>query len=182
MTGRFRGIERIHFVGIGGIGMCGLAELLRAQGYASPARDLAEGATVARLRALGVPVALGHDAGNVGRADVVVVSTAVRAGNPEVAEAQRHGIPVIPRAEMLAEVMRLKDGIAIAGTHGKTTTTSLVGARALRRRPRPDARGRRARDRRGRGERAHGRAARRAARSWWPRPTRATARSCTCRR
>jgi UDP-N-acetylmuramate--alanine ligase len=127
MTGRFRGIERIHFVGIGGIGMCGLAELLRAQGYAVTGSDLAEGATVARLRALGIPVALGHDAGNVGRADVVVVSTAVRAGNPEVAEAQRHGIPVIPRAEMLAEVMRLKDGIAIAGTHGKTTTTSLVG-------------------------------------------------------
>jgi UDP-N-acetylmuramate--alanine ligase len=126
MKGRFRGIERIHFVGIGGIGMCGLAELLRAQGYAVSGSDLAEGATVARLRALGVPVAIGHDAGHVGRADVVVVSTAVRAGNPEVAEAARRGIPVIPRAEMLAEVMRLKDGIAIAGTHGKTTTTSLV--------------------------------------------------------
>jgi UDP-N-acetylmuramate--alanine ligase len=127
MTGRFRGIEQIHFVGIGGIGMCGLAELLRAQGYAVSGSDLAEGATIARLRALGIPVALGHAAGHVGRADVVVVSSAVRAGNPEIAEAQRRGIPVIPRAEMLAEVMRLRDGIAIAGTHGKTTTTSLVG-------------------------------------------------------
>jgi UDP-N-acetylmuramate--alanine ligase len=127
MRERFRGIEHVHFVGIGGIGMCGLAELLRAQGYAVSGSDLAEGATVARLRALGIPVALGHTAGHVGRADVVVVSSAVHAGNPEVADAQRRGIPVIPRAEMLAEVMRLRDGIAIAGTHGKTTTTSLVG-------------------------------------------------------
>ena len=82
MRGRFRGIERIHFVGIGGIGMCGLAELLRAQGYEVTGSDLAEGATVARLRALGVAVAIGHDARHVGRADVVVVSTAVRAGKP----------------------------------------------------------------------------------------------------
>jgi UDP-N-acetylmuramate--alanine ligase len=126
MRGRFRGIERIHFVGIGGIGMCGLAELLRAQGYTVTGSDLAEGPTVARLRALGVPVAIGHDAGHVGGADVVVVSSAVRAGNPELLEAERRGIPVIPRAEMLAEVMRLKDGIAVAGTHGKTTTTSLL--------------------------------------------------------
>jgi UDP-N-acetylmuramate--alanine ligase len=126
MRAHFRGIERIHFVGIGGIGMCGLAELLRAQGYTVTGSDLADGNTVARLRALGVGVAIGHDSQNVGAADVVVVSTAVRAGNPEVAEAERRGIPVIPRAEMLAEVMRLKDGIAIAGTHGKTTTTSLV--------------------------------------------------------
>jgi len=126
MKGRFRGIERIHFVGIGGIGMCGLAELLRAQGYAVTGSDLAEGATVARLRALGVPVAIGHDARHVGGADVVVVSSAVRATNPELVEARQRGIPVIPRAEMLAEVMRLKDGIAVAGTHGKTTTTSLL--------------------------------------------------------
>ncbi len=126
MKGRFRGIERIHFVGIGGIGMCGLAELLRAQGYRVTGSDLAEGATVARLRTLGIPVAIGHDSRHVGDADVVVVSTAVRAGNPELSEAALRGIPVIPRAEMLAEVMRLKDGIAIAGTHGKTTTTSLV--------------------------------------------------------
>jgi UDP-N-acetylmuramate--alanine ligase len=126
VKGRFRGIERIHFVGIGGIGMCGLAELLRAQGYSVTGSDLAEGATVARLRALGVPVAIGHDSRHVGQADVVVVSSAVRPSNPEVTEAALRGIPVIPRAEMLAEVMRLKDGIAIAGTHGKTTTTSLV--------------------------------------------------------
>jgi UDP-N-acetylmuramate--alanine ligase len=126
MRGRFRGIERIHFVGIGGIGMCGLAELLRAQGYTVTGSDLAEGPTVARLRGLGVPVAIGHDAGHVGGADVVVVSSAVRAGNPELLEAEHRGIPVIPRAEMLAEVMRLKDGIAVAGTHGKTTTTSLL--------------------------------------------------------
>jgi UDP-N-acetylmuramate--alanine ligase len=126
MRGRFRGIERIHFVGIGGIGMCGLAELLRAQGYTVTGSDLAEGPTVARLRALGVAVAIGHDAGHVSGADVVVVSSAVRANNPELLEAGRRGIPVIPRAEMLAEVMRLKDGIAVAGTHGKTTTTSLL--------------------------------------------------------
>jgi UDP-N-acetylmuramate--alanine ligase len=126
MRGRFRGIERIHFVGIGGIGMCGLAELLRAQGYTVTGSDLAEGPTVARLRGLGVAVAIGHDAGHVGGADVVVVSSAVRASNPELLEAERRGIPVIPRAEMLAEVMRLKDGIAVAGTHGKTTTTSLL--------------------------------------------------------
>ncbi len=126
MSGRFRGIERIHFVGIGGIGMCGLAELLRAQGYTVTGSDLADGPTVARLRALGVAVSIGHDARHVGDADVVVVSSAVRAGNPELLAASRRGVPVIPRAEMLAEVMRLKDGIAIAGTHGKTTTTSLV--------------------------------------------------------
>jgi UDP-N-acetylmuramate--alanine ligase len=126
MRGRFRGIERIHFVGIGGIGMCGLAELLRAQGYTVTGSDLAEGPTVARLRGLGVAVAIGHDAGHVAGADVVVASSAVRASNPELLEAGRRGIPVIPRAEMLAEVMRLKDGIAVAGTHGKTTTTSLL--------------------------------------------------------
>ena len=127
MSVRFRGIRRIHFVGIGGIGMCGLAELVRAQGYAVTGSDLAEGPTVARLRALGVPVATGHDARHVGDADVVVVSSAVRAGNPELIEAERRGVPVIPRAELLAGVMRLADGIAIAGTHGKTTTTSLIG-------------------------------------------------------
>ncbi len=123
---RFRGIRRIHFVGIGGIGMCGLAELLIAQGYAVSGSDLASGATVERLRRLGAEVAIGHDARHVGGADVVVVSSAVRRGNPEVVDAQARGIPVIPRAEMLAEVMRLKDGIAVAGTHGKTTTTSLI--------------------------------------------------------
>jgi UDP-N-acetylmuramate--alanine ligase len=123
---RFRGVKQIHFVGIGGIGMCGLAELLLAQGYAVSGSDLASGATVERLRRLGARVAIGHDPGHVGAADVVVVSSAVRRDNPEVVAAQTRGVPVIPRAEMLAEVMRLKDGIAVAGTHGKTTTTSLI--------------------------------------------------------
>ncbi len=123
---RFRGVERVHFVGIGGIGMCGLAELLLAQGYAVSGSDLANGPTVERLRRLGASVAIGHAAEHVGTADVVVVSSAIQRGNPELAEAQARGIPAIPRAEMLAEVMRLKDGIAIAGTHGKTTTTSLI--------------------------------------------------------
>jgi UDP-N-acetylmuramate--alanine ligase len=122
----FRRIQRVHFVGIGGIGMCGIAELLHHQGYRVSGSDLKEGPTVARLRALGVPVTAGHDAANVGDADVVVYSSAVRPGNPELAEAERRKIPVIPRAEMLAELMRLKDGIAVAGSHGKTTTTSLV--------------------------------------------------------
>jgi len=122
----FRRIQHIHFVGIGGIGMCGLAELLHNQGYAVTGSDLREGATVGRLRGLGVPVSIGHAAANVGRADVVVYSSAVRPGNPELLEAERRKIPAIPRGEMLAEIMRLKHGIAVAGTHGKTTTTSLV--------------------------------------------------------
>jgi UDP-N-acetylmuramate--alanine ligase len=113
-------------VGIGGIGMCGIAELLRDQGYRVTGSDLREGPTVARLRELGVPVAIGHAAANVGDADVVVFSSAVRPGNPELADAERRKIPVIPRAEMLAELMRLKEGLAVAGSHGKTTTTSLV--------------------------------------------------------
>jgi UDP-N-acetylmuramate--alanine ligase len=122
----YRRIERVHFVGAGGIGMCGLAELLANQGYEISGSDLREGPTVERLRSLGISVALGHDAANVGAADVVVYSSAVRATNPELLEAARRGLPVIPRAEMLAEVMRLKDGIAVAGSHGKTTTTSLI--------------------------------------------------------
>ncbi len=122
----FRRIQHVHFVGVGGIGMCGLAELLHNQGYAVTGSDLREGPTVARLRALGVPVSIGHAAANVGRADVVVYSSAVRPGNAELAEAERRKIPAIPRGEMLAEIMRLKHGIAVAGTHGKTTTTSLV--------------------------------------------------------
>jgi UDP-N-acetylmuramate--alanine ligase len=121
-----RRIERIHFVGIGGIGMCGIAELLANQGYRVSGSDLREGPTVARLRSLGIEVAIGHDAAHVGNADVVVFSSAVRPTNPELREAARRKIPVIPRAEMLAELMRLKEGIAVAGSHGKTTTTSLV--------------------------------------------------------
>ena len=121
-----RRIRRIHFVGIGGIGMCGLAELLHNQGYTVSGSDLKSGPTVERLRAFGIPVSLGHDATQLGDADVLVYSSAVRATNPELREAERRKLPVIPRAEMLAEVMRLKDGIAVAGSHGKTTTTSLI--------------------------------------------------------
>ena len=122
----FRRIQRVHFVGIGGIGMCGIAELLAGQGYRVTGSDLKEGPTVARLRSLGVEVSVGHASQHVGDADVVVYSSAVRAQNPELVEAERRKIPVIPRAEMLAELMRLKYGIAVGGSHGKTTTTSLI--------------------------------------------------------
>ena len=123
MLGRTR---HIHFVGIGGIGMSGIAELLANLGYEVSGSDAKASPTTARLAALGVRVHEGHDAGHVGRADVVVVSSAVRSSNPEVAEARRRHVPVIPRAEMLAELMRLRQGIAIAGAHGKTSTTSMV--------------------------------------------------------
>lgn len=118
--------HRLHFVGIGGIGMSGIAEVLVTLGYDVRGSDLSNSATTLRLGGMGVKVHLGHQAENVGDADVVVISSAVKTGNPEVSEAQRRGIPVIRRAEMLAELMRLKYGIAVAGTHGKTTTTSLV--------------------------------------------------------
>jgi len=121
-----RKTRRLHFVGIGGIGMSGIAEVLVNLGYQVTGSDLEEGATVQRLRAMGATVARGHLAEGVGDADVVVVSSAVRPDNPEVLEARRRQIPVIPRAEMLAELMRIKYGIAIAGSHGKTTTTSMV--------------------------------------------------------
>jgi UDP-N-acetylmuramate--alanine ligase len=118
--------RRVHFIGIGGIGMSGIAELLANLGYAVSGSDEKKSAVTHRLRKLGIRVAQGHDAGNVGDADVVVVSSAVRAGNPEVREAARRHIPVIPRAEMLAELMRLRFSIAVAGSHGKTTTTSMI--------------------------------------------------------
>ena len=121
-----RRIKHVHFVGIGGIGMCGVAELLHTQGYRVSGSDLREGPTLERLRSLGIGVAIGHAAENLGSVDVVVYSSAVPPHNPELREAERRGIPVIPRAEMLAESMRLKEGIAVAGSHGKTTTTSLV--------------------------------------------------------
>ena len=121
-------IGTLHFVGIGGIGMSGIAEILHSLGYAVRGSDLAAGANVGRLRALGIDVAIGHDAANVGDAAVVVVSSAVGSDNPEVHEARQRLVPVVPRAEMLAEIMRLKWGVAVAGTHGKTTTTSLVAA------------------------------------------------------
>ena len=116
----------MHFVGIGGIGMSGIAEVLHNLGYSVQGSDVADSANVKRLRLLGIPVSIGHRAENLGDAAVVVVSSAVRADNPEVVEARKGLIPVVRRAEMLAELMRLKWSIAIAGTHGKTTTTSLV--------------------------------------------------------
>ena len=119
-------VKHIHFVGIGGAGMSGIAEVLANLGYTVSGSDLAASATTRRLEAQGVRVVLGHAGENIGRADAVVVSTAVKADNPEVLAARERHIPVVPRAQMLAELMRLKRGIAIAGTHGKTTTTSLV--------------------------------------------------------
>jgi UDP-N-acetylmuramate--alanine ligase len=121
-------VKRIHFVGIGGSGMSGIAEVLANLGYTVTGSDLAEGAAVRRLRGLGIRIVIGHAAQNVESADAVVVSSAVKPDNPEVARAREAHIPVVPRAMMLAELMRFKQGIAIAGTHGKTTTTSLVAA------------------------------------------------------
>jgi UDP-N-acetylmuramate--alanine ligase len=121
-------VRHIHFVGIGGAGMSGIAEVLATQGYRVSGSDLAASATTRRLAALGIAVATGHDAAHVAGADVVVVSTAVAPDNPEVAAARERGVPVVPRALMLAELMRFKQGIAVAGTHGKTTTTSLVAS------------------------------------------------------
>ncbi|CAH2599486.1 UDP-N-acetylmuramate--L-alanine ligase [Rhodovastum atsumiense] len=119
-------IGTIHFVGIGGIGMSGIAEVLHNLGYAVQGSDLAESANVRRLRETGIAVAVGHDARNLGEAQVVVVSTAVKPDNPEVQAARARMIPVVRRAEMLAELMRLRWSIAVGGTHGKTTTTSLI--------------------------------------------------------
>jgi UDP-N-acetylmuramate--alanine ligase len=119
-------IGTIHFVGIGGIGMSGIAEVMHNLGYRVQGSDLAEGASVERLRARGIKVMVGHDAGNLGDAAVVVTSTAVKRENPEVVAADERRIPVVRRAEMLAELMRLKRTVAVAGTHGKTTTTSMV--------------------------------------------------------
>jgi UDP-N-acetylmuramate--alanine ligase len=121
-------VRHIHFVGIGGVGMSGIAEVLFNLGYTISGSDLAESATVKRLSGLGIQTYVGHSAANVAGADAVVTSTAVQAGNPEVLTAREKRIPVVPRALMLAELMRLKSGIAIAGTHGKTTTTSLVAS------------------------------------------------------
>ena len=121
-------IGPIHFVGIGGIGMSGIAEVLHTLGYQVQGSDLSDSANVQRLRGAGIAVAVGHDAANLGDAQVVVVSTAVKRDNPEVVAARQRFIPVVRRAEMLAELMRLKWSIAIGGTHGKTTTTSLVAA------------------------------------------------------
>ncbi|SIS75610.1 UDP-N-acetylmuramate--L-alanine ligase [Insolitispirillum peregrinum] len=121
-------IGTIHFVGIGGIGMSGIAEILHSMGYAVQGSDVSDSANVNRLRAQGITVHIGHSADNLGDAKVVVVSSAIHSGNPEVDEARARLIPVVRRAEMLAELVRLKWAVAVGGTHGKTTTTSLVAA------------------------------------------------------
>ena len=121
-------VRNIHFVGIGGSGMSGIAEVLVNQGYAVSGSDIGDNAATARLQKMGARVMRGHAAANVDNADVLVVSTAVKDDNPEVVAARERHIPIVPRAQMLAELMRFKQGIAIAGTHGKTTTTSLVAS------------------------------------------------------
>ncbi|WP_323002792.1 UDP-N-acetylmuramate--L-alanine ligase [Denitromonas sp.] len=121
-------VKHVHFVGIGGAGMSGIAEVLLNQGFAVSGSDLGESAATRRLSAMGARVMRGHDAAHAADADVVVVSTAVKPDNPEVRAARVRQVPVVPRAQMLAEIMRLKQGVAIAGTHGKTTTTSLTAS------------------------------------------------------
>lgn len=124
----FKGIGTVHFVGIGGIGMSGIAEILLKEGFTVTGSDMAAGENTERLEKLGARIALGHDAANVAQADVVVYSSAVKPeDNPETQEAMRRKLPVIRRAEMLAEVTRMKYSVAVAGTHGKTTTTSMIG-------------------------------------------------------
>ena len=118
----------IHFVGIGGIGMSGIAEVLHNLGHRVQGSDVAENANTERLRRLGIPVAIGHRAANLGECGVVVVSSAIQPDNPEIEAARGARVPVVRRAEMLGELMRLKWAIAVAGTHGKTTTTSLIAA------------------------------------------------------
>jgi UDP-N-acetylmuramate--alanine ligase len=128
MIKRMRRIHRVHFVGIGGSGMSGIAEVMLSLGYQVQGSDLKNNAQVQRLRRLGATVFIGHDAANIADADAVVVSSAVDSSNPEVAAARLALMPVVPRAEMLAELMRFRYSIAVAGTHGKTTTTSLVAS------------------------------------------------------
>src|SRR5438270_2370710 len=124
----FAKIQRIHFVGIGGIGMSGIAEVLLNLGYKVSGSDLKASSVTQRLATLGATIFDSHRAENVSGAEVVVTSSAISPDNPEVAQARQDHVPVIRRAEMLAELMRLKYGIAIAGMHGKTTTTSMVAA------------------------------------------------------
>ena len=121
-------ISHVHFVGIGGAGMSGIAEILHNLGYTVSGSDIADGPVLRRLQAMGIRTQVGHDAAHIAGAGAVVTSTAVQADNPEVVAAHQKLVPVVPRAVMLAELMRLKQGIAIAGTHGKTTTTSLVAS------------------------------------------------------
>lgn len=119
-------VKQLHFIGIGGSGMSGIAEVLLSLGYQVSGADLSESASIERLRTLGAKIVIGHAANNIAGADVVVISSAVKANNPEVVAAKAARVPVVARAMMLAELMRFKQGIAIAGTHGKTTTTSLI--------------------------------------------------------
>src|SRR3546814_14707801 len=128
MKGVSRDIGTIHFIGIGGIGMSGIAEVMNNLGYTVQGSDVADSYVVAGLRKRGIKVMIGHDAGNLGDAAVVVTSTAIRRGNPEVEAALERRIPVVRRAELLAELMRLKSTVAIAGTPGTTPTTSMVAA------------------------------------------------------
>ncbi|WP_340587086.1 UDP-N-acetylmuramate--L-alanine ligase [Erythrobacter alti] len=128
MKGVGTDIGTIHFVGIGGIGMSGIAEVMHNLGYKVQGSDISESARVEALRASGMHIAIGHDAANLGDAAVVVTSTAVKRTNPEVTAALENRVPVVKRAEMLAELMRLKSTVAVAGTHGKTTTTSMIAA------------------------------------------------------
>jgi UDP-N-acetylmuramate--alanine ligase len=121
-------IGPVHFVGIGGIGMSGIAEVLHTLGFKVQGSDVAENANVLRLREKGIPVLIGHDAANLGEARVVVVSSAIKRENPELAAARERLLPIVRRAEMLAELMRFKQAVAVGGTHGKTTTTSMVAA------------------------------------------------------
>src|SRR2546427_7474742 len=124
----FKRYQQIHFVGIGGAGMSGIAEILLNLGYRVTGSDQRRNEAVERLEALGAKIFIGHEAGHVEGAHVVVYSSAVSRDNVEVQVARQRAVPTIPRAEMLAELMRLKYGIAVAGTHGKTTTTSMIGA------------------------------------------------------
>lgn len=125
---RMRRVRQLHFVGIGGAGMSGIAEVLKTLGFTVTGSDVAESAAVVRLRNLGIEVWIGHESAHVAGADVVVISTAVKPDNPELKAAQEMRLPVVRRAEMLAELMRFRIGLAVAGTHGKTTTTSLLAA------------------------------------------------------
>ncbi|HEY8084630.1 MAG TPA: Mur ligase domain-containing protein, partial [Methylophilaceae bacterium] len=121
-------VKRIHFVGIGGSGMNGIAEVLLNLGFSISGSDIADNSTTQRLKSMGAVIHQGHAESNLAAADVVVVSTAVKDDNPEVRAARERKIPVVPRAMMLAELMRFRQGIAVAGTHGKTTTTSLIAS------------------------------------------------------
>ena len=127
-SGGMHRMRRLHFIGIGGVGMGGIAEVLINLGYRVSGSDQSSNALTARLVALGAEVFVGHKGDQVSGADVVIVSTAIGEDNPELVAAREQRIPVIPRAEMLAEIMRFRRGIAVAGTHGKTTTTSLVAS------------------------------------------------------